>query len=95
MSIYETASARKKRLRQERQEADAKAYDLEQTRLEAMTLGERLAEVQSLDELKECIIEELKKLQIEEKGYEWLCHWVPKGFKEKVKEFAKNLRKDG
>jgi hypothetical protein len=26
------------------------------------------------------------------KGYAWLCHWVPKEFKEKVKEFAKSLK---
>lgn len=31
--------------------------------------------------------------KMREKGFVWLCHWVPKEVKEKVKEYARRLRK--
>lgn len=37
----------------------------------------------------------LFRKRMQKKGYDWLCHWVPKEFKEKVKEFAKGLRDKG
>lgn len=33
----------------------------------------------------------LFRQRMNKKGYEWLCHWVPKEFKEKIKEYAKSL----
>lgn len=37
----------------------------------------------------------LFRQRMKKKGYEWLCHWVPSEFKEKVKDFAKSLRERG
>jgi hypothetical protein len=37
----------------------------------------------------------LFRQRMREKGYEWLCHWVPSEFKEKVKDFAKRLQERG
>ena len=31
--------------------------------------------------------------KMKDEGFYWLCHWVPIEFKERIKEYAKKLRK--